>query len=87
MKKLINCTNWNEYDGLNGTVAFCNKAAYGKAITTSEALSYGCTEHKRAACHKAMTVGGGFGLVPEITAELPVAAASNIRGELIGLMG
>jgi len=87
MKKLINCTNWNESEGLNGTSAFCSKAAFGKTLTTNEATSCGCTELKRVACLKAMTACGGYGLVPEIIAEVPVEAASNRRGELIGLLG
>ena len=87
MKKLINCANWNEYDGLNGPAAFCSKAAYGKTLTAVEATSCGCTELKREACLKAMTAGSGFGLVPEISAEFPVAVTSNRRGELIGLLG
>jgi hypothetical protein len=87
MKKLINCTNWNEYEGLNGQAAFCNKAAYGKTLSAVEAMNCGCTELKRAACLKAMTAAGGFGLVPEITAELSVEAAAYQRGELIGLLG
>jgi hypothetical protein len=86
MKKLINCTNWNEYDGLNGPVAFCSKAAYGKTLSAAEANSSGCTELKRTACLKAMKVSGGFGLVPEIIAELPLEAAAGRRGELIGLL-
>jgi hypothetical protein len=87
MKKMINCANWNEYDGLNGPVAFCKKGAYGIALTTVEAISCGCTELKRAACLKAMTASGGFGLVSEIAAELPVEVSFGRRGELIGLLG
>lgn len=87
MKKLINCANWNEYDGLNGPAAFCSKAAYGKMLTAAEATSCGCTELRREACLKAMAAGSGFGLVPEIIAEFPVAVTSNRRGELIGLLG
>jgi hypothetical protein len=87
MKKMINCANWNEYDGLNGPVMFCSKGAYGKALTAAEAKNCECTELKREACIKAMTANGGCGLVPEITIELPVETASNQRAELIGMLG
>ena len=87
MKKMINCTNWNEYEGLNGLTAFCSKAAYGKSLTAVEATSCGCTELKRVECFKAMTASGGFGLVPEIIAELPVESAAARKVELIGLLG
>lgn len=69
MKKAIDCRNWNEYESLNGTVAFCSAGAYGKKLTVLEAKNCGCTKMKREKCLKAMVDVIGYGLVPEIEKE------------------
>ncbi len=69
MKKLVECSNWKEYQGLNGWVMFCGAGAYGKKLTVEEARSCGCTESQRSKCKKIMENNVGFGLVPEICEE------------------
>ncbi len=69
MKNTVKCTNWNEYEGLNGVVMFCEAGAYGKNLTPDEARGFGCTSVKRAECLKAMINSSGFGLLPEIITE------------------
>ncbi|MDW7738597.1 MAG: hypothetical protein SCJ97_00865 [Bacillota bacterium] len=69
MKKMVNCTNWKEYQSLNGWVMFCSAGAYGRKLTVEEARSCGCTELQRQKCKKLMENNVGFGLVPEVNEE------------------
>ncbi len=69
MKKTIECTNWKDYDGLNGAVMFCSAGAYGKKLTEAEARACGCTMANREKCMNAMVNSMGYGLVPEIEKE------------------
>jgi hypothetical protein len=84
MKKVMLCPNWNEYEGLNGTVMFCRAGAYGKKLTAAEAKNCGCTALKREACLKAMITNNGFGLVPEVSTE--VAVKKGLVKEIAGGM-
>ncbi len=72
MKKMIECLNWKEYNGLNGWVMFCSAGAYGKKLSAEEAKSCGCTETQRAKCKKVMENHVGFGLVPGVIEEVAV---------------
>lgn len=72
MKKMIECRNWKEYNGLNGWVMFCSAGAYGKKMSAAEAKICGCTEAQRAKCKKVMESHVGFGLVPEIAEDTTV---------------
>jgi hypothetical protein len=75
MEKMVNCSNWKEYQGLNGWVMFCSAGAYGRKLTVQEARSCGCTELQREKCKKLMQNNVGFGLVPEIYEEACVEAS------------
>ena len=61
---------------------FCEAGAYGKKLTLDEANSCGCTKMKRAECLKAMVSSNGYGLLPEIIAEVPVKETSQ-KQELV----
>jgi hypothetical protein len=69
MKKMVDCPNWKEYQGLNGWVMFCSAGAYGKKLTVQEARSCCCTALQRSKCKKLMENNVGIGLVPEICEE------------------
>lgn len=86
MKTTVDCKNWSEYEGMNGAVMFCNAGAYGKKLTYGEAKSCGCTELKREKCMKAMVGNMGYGLVPEVYSEAPVAKEVAVRELVTGLI-
>ena len=69
MKKMVDCPNWKEYQGLNGWVMFCSAGAYGRKLTVQEARSCGCNFLQRSKCKKIMENTVGFGLVPEMCEE------------------
>jgi hypothetical protein len=73
MKKLVNCSNWKEYQGLNGWLMFCSAGAFARKLTRQEAESCGCTAAQRAACLKIMQSSMGYGLIPELADEREVA--------------
>jgi hypothetical protein len=73
MKKVVNCPNWKEYQGLNGWLMFCSAGAFARKLSKQEAESCGCTEAQRAICLKIMTSNMGYGLVPELAAEKETA--------------
>ncbi len=79
MKKMIECLNWKEYNGLNGWVMFCSAGAYGKKLSAAEAISCGCTEAQRTKCKKVMESHVGFGLVPEILEDVAVERKDQDR--------
>ena len=87
MKKGVNCPNWNEYDGLNGAVMFCSAGAYGKKLTAGEAKSCGCMGLKRENCIIAMIANTGFGLAPEVSAEVHVIEIANELEPALGIAG
>ncbi len=87
MKTMVNCPNWNDYEGLNGMVTFCSAGAYGKKLTAEEARNYGCTVLERENCLKMMVANGGFGLVPEITAAVPTGTEKVERETILGMIG
>jgi hypothetical protein len=72
MKATVKCPNWNESDGLNGAVMFCSAGAFGRKLSAMEASEYGCTALKREKCLKVMMDSIGYGLVPEVSVEIPV---------------
>lgn len=77
MTNTVKCMNWNEYEGLNGAIMFCNAGAYGKVLTPDEAKNIGCTSNKRVECLKAMVNSNGYGLLPEIYTEVPAKETSQ----------
>lgn len=77
MKKMVNCPNWKEYQGLNGWVMFCSAGAYGKKLSVQEARSCGCNELQQQKCKKIMENNVGFALVPEIYEEALVEKADK----------
>lgn len=87
MKNMVNCLNWNEYDGINGAVAFCKVGAYGGKLTSNEAKICGCNELRREKCTSVMIANGGFGLVPEIITAVSIGADMVERNELLGMAG
>lgn len=74
MKKVVNCSNWKEYQGLNGWLMFCSAGAFARKLTRQEAESCGCTAAQRATCLKIMESCMGYGLVPELMDEREIAA-------------
>lgn len=77
MKSLVNCTNWREYQGLNGWIMFCSAGAFGKTLSSECAEEIGCTMDQRSVCMRLMEQNLGYQLVPEIIEvpkEQPVAA-------------
>lgn len=83
MKKMVDCVNWKEYQGLNGWVMFCSAGAYGKKLTVQEARSCGCNEEQKNRCKKIMENNIGFGLVPEIFEEALVEERKSYREPLV----
>ncbi|HOL18042.1 MAG TPA: hypothetical protein PLY40_07130 [Bacillota bacterium] len=73
MKKMVDCPNWKEYQGLNGWLMFCSAGAFARKLTRQEAESCGCTAEQRAACLKIMQSSMGYGLVPEVVDEKEAA--------------
>ncbi len=73
MKKMVDCPNWKEYQGLNGWLMFCSAGAFARKLTRQEAESCGCTAEQRAACFKIMQSSMGYGLVPEVVEEKEAA--------------
>jgi len=69
MKKMVDCPNWKEYQGLNGWIMFCSAGAYGRKLTVQEARICNCSELQKNRCKKLMENNVGFGLVPEICKE------------------
>ncbi len=86
MKKTFTCANWKEYEGMNGTVAYCSAGAFGLTLKAEEARSCGCTTLQREKCMQAMIAATGFGLIPAIEEAEPAEAEMVNRGKLLGMI-
>jgi hypothetical protein len=66
VEKMVNCSYWKEYRGINGWIMFCSAGAFAKEFNQEYAEKLGCTAEQRTICNKTMKINMGYGLVPKI---------------------
>ncbi len=79
MKKLVECPNWKEYQGLNGWVMFCEAAAYNMKLTAGELEVKGCSDIKKKLYPKLMN----FNIGDNLTVAAEIAETAETKRELV----